>query len=158
MLKEKFRLFRRGTLFILKVLTVIGLTAMFIFTLTHYYPEANFYFKGFVVFALLYAFIYTAFGTFMGCFRIGRQRLRNLSVSHMVTIALTNAIVYLILCLIALKMLTVLPLFLLSMAQVVIAVLFTIITNRIYYILYPPRASLFIRSAGETNEEILDKF
>ena len=149
MSNNKVLTFRSGILFIVKIIIVTLMALMFVFVLKNYYKEVDYYFKGYVVFGFLYYVIYAAFSSIYGCFKTGKQRIRTISFSHMLTIIFTNSIVYIIICLIATQMLNLIPILILSAAQTIACVFLSFFANKIYTILYPARGSFLICTEKE---------
>ncbi len=103
-----------------------------------------------------YALIMYLFTNLYGGFKIGYLRLMDVLYSQMLSLLCTNVIAYLQICLISREYLTVRPLLLMTLAQVVIILVWVFICKSIYALLYPPRQMLLIYD-DRSPKEILNK-
>ncbi|NLI53424.1 MAG: glucose-1-phosphate thymidylyltransferase RfbA [Clostridiales bacterium] len=112
----------------------------------HYYPETDFWFKGFLVFAFLYVVVFLAFASTYRTFNIGTMRYRELIFTYILTTFLTNFIFYFILSLTAKQLLTAAPLGIMTLVQWGAAILLYFGADRLYNALYPARQSVVVCS------------
>ncbi|MEZ4627146.1 MAG: hypothetical protein R2912_03295 [Eubacteriales bacterium] len=76
----------------------MALTAgAFLYLVTHYYPETDFWFKGYLVFVFLYLVVFLALASTYNSFNIGTIRYRELMFMQFASSTLTNFIFYFIL-------------------------------------------------------------
>lgn len=118
----------------------------FIYTIYNYYPQTDFWFKGFVVFAFLYAALFMLMVSFYRCFRIGTLRFREIIFSYYLVIFITNFIIYFVLSLTAKMLLDTVPLWTMTLVQICAGTLLYIGADRLYFVLYPARSSIVICS------------
>ena len=129
----------------------------FLYLVTHYYPETDFWFKGYFVFVFLYLVVFLAFASTYRCFNIGTTRYRELLFTYILSSVLTNFIFYFILSLTAKQMLPVAPIGIMTVAQWLGAALFYFFADRIYNVLYPARQSIVICSVDKHETAVFRK-
>ena len=103
-----------------------------------------------------YALIMYLFTRLYGGFQIGYLRLMDVLYSQMLSLACTNVITYVQICLISREYLTAQPLLIMTLVQIVVILLWIFICKTIYALLYPPRQMLLIYD-DKSPREILDK-
>ena len=152
-MKEEYNLPRfsprrfKGTLILLCKLAITALTAgAFLYLVLNYYPETDFWFKGFLVFVFLYLVVFLAFASTYRSFNIGTMRYRELIFTYILATFLTNFIFYFILSLTAKQLLDVSPLGLMTLVQWAAGLLLYWGADRLYYALYPARQSVVVCS------------
>ena len=111
------RKFKHGVIFLVKAAITAALLAAFLYTTVRYYPQTDFHFWGFVVFAVLYLAVFLLLASLYRCLSIGIIRLRELVPSLLIAVFLANCIIYLVLSLTAKALLPLLPLLLMQLAQ-----------------------------------------
>lgn len=130
------------------VLLLLVQTAVFAYTWLYcYWDEGALYFvRGNYVLIGLYALTTFLLLKLYGGFKIGQVRLQEMLYSQILTVLCVNAVTYLWLCLIGRwKFMTNLaPIAYMTIANVVIVVLWTLIVNKLYVKLYPPRQILMV--------------
>lgn len=148
----------KGAVIFLCKLAITALTAYaFIYLATHYYPETDFWFKGYLVFAFLYLVVFLAFASTYRCFNIGTMRYRELLFTYILSSFLTNFIFYFILSLTAKQLLLVTPIAIMTLAQWVAMSLLYFGADRLYYLLYPARLSIVICSKDKHETAVFRK-
>lgn len=137
----------KGSLILLCKLAISAVTAgAFLYLVLNYYPETDFWFKGFVVFEFLYLVVFVAFASTYHSFNIGTTRYRELIFTYILSTFLTNFIFYFILSLTAKKLLPIAPLGYMTLIQWGAALLLYWGADRLYYALYPARQSVVVCS------------
>ena len=136
-------------MFMFKSLVSIFCVASFMFVLFNNYKAATFENRGNFVFVALYFSILFIMTVTYGCFRIGKQRVKELSFSFFIALFITNFFTYFIMSLIAERMLYVVPMLLLSLGQLVFAIMIFIVSNALYPILFPARDALYLCGADK---------
>lgn len=135
----------KGSLIIFSKLAITAATAgAFLYLVLFYYPETDFWFKGFVVFVFLYLVVFLAFSSTYRALNIGTTRYRELIFVYILSTVLTNFIFYFILSLTAKKLLPVAPLGVMTLVQWGVALLLYFAADRLYYALYPARKSVLV--------------
>lgn len=140
----------KGSLILFCKLAIMAATAgAFLYLVLKYYPETDFWFKGFVVFVFLYLVVFLAFAATYRCFNIGTMRYRELTFAYVLSTFLTNFIFYFILSLTAKKLLSATPLLIMMLVQWAMALLLYFFADRLYYLLYPARKSIVVCSRNK---------
>ena len=103
-----------------------------------------------------YALIMYLITSLYGGFKIGYLRLMDVLYSQLLALAGTNIIAYLQICLISREYLTVRPLAIMTVIQVIVILVWVFICKTLYAFLYPPRQMLLIYD-DRSPKEILDK-
>lgn len=141
-----------------KALILAATGYAFLYLILHYYPETDFWFKGFVIFEFLYLVIFLAFSSTYNCFSIGVTRLRELIFSYILTTATTDFIIYFVLSLTAKMMLPPGPLFYMMLCQWGVAIVLYTGSDLLYYALNPARSAIVVCSAEKRELATLGKF
>lgn len=155
---DKLRKYRKGIMFFLKILITLSALTIFMYALFEYYSQATYANKGNFIVAFLYFVVFLTFSSTYNCFMIGILRLRELVASYCIAIFFTNAIFYFVMSLIARAMLGLVPIFLISVVQSIVAMLLYVEANRIYFKLYPARDCVVVCSDNPGDLLIVEKF
>ena len=148
----------KGSLIFLCKLAITAFTAgAFLYLVLHYYPETDFWFKGFVVFVFLYLVVFLAFASTYHCFNIGTMRYRELVFTYILATFLTNFIFYFILSLTAKQLLSLAPLGWMTLAQWGAGLLLYWGADLLYYALYPSRQSVVVCSKDKHEVSVFRK-
>ena len=129
----------------------------FLYLVTHFYPETDFWFKGYLVFVFLYFVVFLAFASTYRCFSIGTMRYRELLFTYILSSFLTNFIFYFILSLTAKQLLKMGPISVMMLVQWAAAALLYFGADRIYYVLYPARESIVVCSKDKHEATVFRK-
>ncbi len=148
----------KGTLILLCKLAITAATAgAFLYLVLNYYPETDFWFKGFLVFVFLYLVVFLAFASTYQSFNIGTMRFRELLFTYFLATFLTNFIFYFILSLTAKQLLSIAPLGIMMLVQWVAGLLLYFGADRLYYALYPARKSVVVCSKDKHEIAVFKK-
>lgn len=147
---------RRGIVFVLKVILVVIITIPFYFILEGMSIPYNE--KGNWLALALYGFLFIILGSPYDVFRIGILRIRELYLSSIITIILTNFISYIVISLISRQIEKIFPFLILLVVQIIIMAIYYIVSNKIYYSLYPARDTVFIHANSDYERDIVKKF
>ena len=105
-----------------KILFLICVSVIFYIFFMNFYQPATFYFKGNVLFLLLYIFILCCFMLTYGCFKIGEASIQDLLFSFCLATLITNIVGFLTICLFARALLKIYPLLIAYILQITFAV------------------------------------
>lgn len=153
-----FLKFRHAIQSLIKVLILLGATAAFIWCVVRWYPESDFHFWGYVMFAVLYLIVLVSFVNMYRCFNIGTLRKRELTIGFFIAMFLTNFVMYFVLCLLCKFIVNGFPLGLVTLIQIVYGVLLLLLANTIFFKLRPSRDAIMILSASHKEQDTLAKF
>lgn len=151
------RQFKGSVIFLCKLAITAVTAGAFLYLVTHYYPETDFWFKGFLVFVFLYLVVFLAFATTYRCFNIGTTRYRELYFTYILSSFLTNFIFYFILSLTAKQLLNVAPIAVTMVVQWAAAALLYFGADMLYYLLYPARQSIVVCSKDKHETAVFRK-
>lgn len=103
-----------------------------------------FFKKGDWLMLAVYGILVLFFSRMYGGLRIGYLEKGNVMYSQVLSIILVNTITYLQIALLAKRFLNILPFFLMSLCDIVIICIWTLLANRLFQKLFPPRRMLLI--------------
>lgn len=142
------------------VLLMLMQTGVFAFVWFHFYGDigASHFVRGNYVFIGLYALMMYFLLKLYGGFKVGQVRVQELLYSQILTILCVNAVAYLQMCLIGkwLFMTNFLPVVYMTVANIVVAIVWSLCTNKLYLAIYPPRQMLVIYG-GKAPEHLVRK-
>ena len=141
-------------MFFLKATVILMLSTSFFGVWQNWYRDALFGKRGNYVVAFVYVAALLVFGSVYDAFKVGIYRMHELSYSLSLAALFTNFFTYLILCLIARRMMNPLGMILLLVAQVVIIILMMYLMSHVYFSLYKARRVLAIFEHGNQNDII----
>ena len=151
---EILKKFRNTVLFFLKVLVIVTVTTAFIGVWQNFYDETLYRGSGNLLFVALYVAIFVVFGSIYDGFKVGIQRVHELSYSLSLSVFFSNCFIYVILCLIAGNMLNPLPLIILTVCQVFVLIGLMYSLSHVYFALHTARKVLAVFDANSRNDII----
>lgn len=141
---------------------VLGATNLFIYdlialaTIMVCYTNYFFYYSnGYTVFFLLYLALFAVFGRLFDAFNLGNTTTTDLFISHSLTLIFCNGFIYVVLCLIALKIIPLKPIMLLQLIGMFVGALLLIVEDYFLKKNYPP--ARFICIYGEEHNSLIGK-
>ncbi|MDO5153688.1 MAG: exopolysaccharide biosynthesis polyprenyl glycosylphosphotransferase [Eubacteriales bacterium] len=126
------------------LLEVLILTLLYYFVWKQGYALSYFAYKGKYVLMGVYALLLYVFFMNADCTMFGQLHLMDLIIGQIISLFLVNFITYFQLCLIANSMLSVSPILLLFVMEIVVSVLLVYAYTRLYHKLYAPHDMLLI--------------
>ena len=150
--------FRHAILSLIKGLICLSAIASFIACVAIYYPESDFHFWGYVMFAALYLIVFLANANMYRCFNIGMLRRRELVFSFCIASFLTNFIMYFVISLLCKFIIDPLPLLAVLLFQWAAGLLLLLLANRVFFLLRPVRDAAMVCSQDQHETETLEKF
>ncbi len=146
--------YRRTLLLALRAVYVVALSAVFFIGWRMGYEEPEFFLKGYYFTLAVYAVLVMLFMSIYGGVRVGVQRLGSPS---MLALFITDFVMYLMFCLIAFKLLPVMPMALIMLAQWALAVFVCYWLNRVYFKIHPVREVIAVVSDSYDDQATLNK-
>lgn len=141
---------------------VLGATNLFIYdlialaTIMVCYTNYFFYYSnGYTIFFLLYLALFAVFGRLFDAFNLGNTTTTDLFISHSLTLIFCNGFIYVVLCLIALKIIPLKPIMLLQLIGMFVGALLLIVEDYFLKKNYPP--ARFICIYGEEHNSLIGK-
>ena len=149
---------KKLVLLIMKALLPLLTGCCFFFTVREYYnPITGFFYKGFVLFTVLYAVIYLFFLRMYGGTKIDTEKPRNLILSNFIALFFANVLIYIMLSLLALRFVSPIPLMLSLIVQ-------AILCTGLYYgfvavtkALFPPLLTVAIITESDNDADATEK-
>lgn len=114
-----------------------------------------YYSNGYLVFFLIYLILFVLFGRLFNMFAIGDTTTTDLFLSTSLTLVFSNLLIYLILCLITLRIIPLWPILLMLFLQILAGALLNYIENRYIRINFPPVRVVAIY--GESHYNLIGK-
>ncbi len=149
--------YRRMLLMILRIIYIIALCAVFFIGWRTGYEEPEFFLKGYIFTLAVYTVLIMLFMSIYGGMRVGVQRLGSLVYSSMLSLFITDFVMYLMFCLIAFKLLPVAPMLLIMAAQWAVAIFVCYWLNRAYFKIHPVREVIAVVSESQDDQATLNK-
>ena len=118
----------------------------------------NYYFyysNGYVVFFLMYLGLLAVFGKLFDFFNLGETTTTDLYISHSLTLLFSNGFIYIVLCLITLRIIPIWPFILMQVIGMIFAALLLIGEDAYLRKHYPP--AKFICIYGEEHTDLIGK-
>ena len=138
------------------ICNVVLYLGLFLLIVSNFYKNVvNNSYYGYTLISIIYVILYIIFGKMCEIFELGETRVYDLFLSYSLTLFITNFFIYFVNSLISTKMVSVWPLILLQILDMVILGFILLGENRYIRDNYPiPKA---IAIFGEPNYEILEK-
>lgn len=123
----------------LSITNVFVLEIIFLATLMMGYLDYFFYYSnGYLVFFVLYLILFIIIGRLFDAFDLGNTTTTDLFLSHSLTLLVCNFMVYIILCLITLRLIPVGPILLMQMVDMISMALLLYMENKYIKLNFPP--------------------
>lgn len=123
--------------------------------MTCYVDYYFYYSNGYVIFFLLYLSLFAIFGKLFGSFSLGDTTTTDLFISHSLTLFFSNFFIYVILCLITLRLIPVWPILLCQAIGMFFAAILLIGEDSFLKRNYPP--SKFVCVCGKGHKDLVGK-
>ena len=153
-MKKKNDEYSRMLSFFMSLLILVSLTVAFIYVWADINEDIvlAFYKKGHIVIAILYFILQYLFSRIYGALKIGFYKVSDIVYSQMLTTLIVDFIMYLVMSLVARQMLSLAPMLLLLIIQLIIVIAWAYIGTFIYKKVYPPyRLIVVYGSKSATN-------
>lgn len=151
---EILKKFRNSVMFFLKVLVIATITTAFVGVWQNYYQETLYKGTGNILLVALYIAIFIVFGNIYDGFKVGIHRVHELSYSLSLAVVFSNCFIYVILSLIADKILNPLPLIILTVFQVFILIWLMYSLSHVYFALHTAHKVLAVFDSNNRNDII----
>ncbi len=148
---------RKSIMLLVKIMIVAAVTVGFIQVWITGYVESLFSNKGNYVVILSFVLLFTVFSSLYGAFKIGIYRIHEIIYSFSLATVFTNAIMYLELSLIAREMVSIRPMLMGIIYQILVVALCSFCANTIYFKLYPPRRLVAVFGDDVSGFELIQK-
>ena len=149
MLKNSERT-RKSLAIIYGLCLVIIMSIMFVWVFMNMYDDTIFYYRnGNYVLMVLYALEYIVFSKMYESTKLGESSFLDLIISNLIASLFTNAIMYIIISLIAFEFIGLWGFVFLIIIQLIAIILVTYIFNKYYYHKFPPRKTLLLYAKND---------
>ncbi len=131
--------FRKTILLFLRTIQLTAFILTFYYIMFEYYSHATLFYWGNVLLVVSYAFMLLIFTLVYGGVRVGVLRLPELIFSMLLALVFSNILMYIQLSLTAQQLLDPIPMLYLLLLQFVEVLIFSIISNKVYFKIYTAR-------------------
>ncbi len=150
--------FKRLISFALTLLLLAILTGAFAFVWYKYYSERivlPYYRRGNWVLIGIYCILVWLFFKAYNGFKFGYLKKTDMLYSQLISIVCVDFVAYFMISLIGRDFMHVMPMFALLLADLVIILLWTLITGKIYFLIYPPRRLIILYGSHQAASLVL---
>ncbi len=146
---------RRTVTFLINFVSVAILTYVFYRIWMRYFLEfAYFYNFGNYAITVVYCIFLVMFNVFFGGYNIGYAKVSDLIFSQMIAMFFANTVLYVIADLVARYIVPARPFVIYFLVEVVIAAVLLIISNAVYYHIFPPRKAILVYEQDDPSVEM----
>ncbi len=145
---------RNTVMFFMKCSVVAIIAVAFVGIWQNYYSETLYYGRGNYLLVSLYVALFVVFGSVYDGFKVGIMRVHELSYSLSLAVLFSNGFIYIILCLIAERVLNPLALLALTVFQVIVIIACMHSLSSAYFALYKARRVLAVFDPSMRNDII----
>lgn len=140
-----------------KLIIALCTAGAFLYVLLNAYPEKDVWFRGIILFELLYAALFGILAGTYKSFRIGILRYKELLFTYILSTFIVNLIMYFALSLSAKQLLSVGPMLEMTLVQWISGAILYKLSDVIYFRLHPARNSLIILSSDRHEYSFIEK-
>lgn len=149
---------KKSVMIVLKALVPVAAASIFLETLWYFYSTlTHFYYNGYILLAVLYGVIFAVFLHMYGGTKIDTEKKRNLILACTIALFITNAIIYVMLSLVALRFFNPLALIASIFVQIAVCSLLYLVLSASVRIIYPPLSCIAVTSGSESDTLTLEK-
>jgi exopolysaccharide biosynthesis polyprenyl glycosylphosphotransferase len=148
---------RKTVMFLIKFFIIAAMALGFLNVWYNYYGDTIYPGNGNYVVLASYLFLLIVFSELYGAFKVGVNRLHEVTYSLCLAAIFTNVIMYMELSLIARRMIEILPYLGGFVYQIVVAIIGCYCANLIYFKIYPARRMIAIFADDEEGTAIIRK-
>lgn len=155
---NKYEEYKKTIMFIDGLVLVLLEVAFFAYIWLNYYNVSHdyFYWKGNMLVYIVYAVLIFLICHLYGGYKVGKYRKLEIAFSQGLSIICANLLIYILVALIDRHLVNPLPIIAITGIDCVLIIIWTYISQSIYYKLYPPRDMLLIYG-GEYPQTFIDK-
>lgn len=140
--------YKKTILFIISLISIMLMTAVFSYVWYNYYFDTmyrfKFYRRGNYMLIALYAVVLLFFSSMYGGFKIGQLRKAEVMLSQCLSLFMTNVVTYIVISLLAFRLVNPTVLFLMMLVEMVISSIFNYIAIYFYNSIFQPWKILLI--------------
>ncbi len=153
--KKKFEQYKRLVRFVAGAAVVLCVTFIFIVFWKENYNEGivfPFYYKGYWLVGVFYAFFFIMFSHLYGGMKYGYLKSTNIIFSQILSIVCTNIAIYLETVLLSAKFVTVLPMFKITAIEMIGIIIWSTLFDRLFKLLFPPHKIVVLYQEYDPSE------
>ena len=159
---SKIETFKRTLILMCSMLGVLLLTLIYGYTWLnvlpgHYVWKINLFFKGHILLIVIYGVLLFFFTSVLGGLRVGYLKPMDVFLSNVFALIIVNIVSYAQISLMELRLFKASPMIVMTVIQIVFAGIWTMLSNYLYHIFFPPRKLLFVHGDRPV-DDIVSKF
>ena len=159
---SKIETFKRTLILMCSMLGVLLLTLIYGYTWLnvlpgHYVWKINLFFKGHILLIVIYGVLLFFFTSVLGGLRVGYLKPMDVFLSNVFALIIVNIVSYAQISLMELRLFKASPMIVMTVVQIVFAGIWTMLSNYLYHIFFPPRKLLFVHGDRPV-DDIVAKF
>ncbi|MDY2627204.1 MAG: sugar transferase [Lachnospiraceae bacterium] len=146
---------------VVKLLNLLLMTVIFAGSWYMYYSDRAFvqyYNKGNYLIILIFTILYFLLGRVYEAFQISHFRISEMIYSQSLAAVISDAIMYVIICLLTLDAPNILPLMMTFICQLLISICWSFLSHRWYFSTFMPRRTAVVYDVREGLEKLVDEY
>lgn len=147
-MRRNYDPYKKTILFGLSLISIVFMMMIFAYFWYHTYAATmyvyHFYRKGNYAMIALYGMLLYFFSRMYGALRIGQLRRIEVLLSHFLAAFMANVVIYIVICLLAFRMVNPGGIFLMQLLDCVVASFWTMFASQVYTRIFPPWRILLI--------------
>ena len=147
----------RAVLRLVKLLNVALMTAASLWICSHFYDDIGWSGIG-VYLGLIFCILYMTYGRIYESFLISLVRITEMVYSQALALVMSDGILYLVICLMAKKLVSPLPVLGLFVLQMMISVLWCVCAHKWYFTQFPPKRTAVIYDRGRDVGDLIGAY
>ena len=158
-MKEKMLGLKRTVMFVTTCIILLSNTLLFGYAWQSSYSDTiilPFYRRGNILVIVIYGLLLYIFTKIYSGYKIGFIKLSEIIYSQVLSLLFVNVVTYLQISLIGRRFLSLSPMLWMTGIQIIVIIVWAILTNKLYFFIYPPRKTMLVHD-GADSELIIKK-
>lgn len=158
-MKEKMLGLKRTVMFVTTCIILLSNTLLFGYAWQSSYSDTiilPFYRRGNILVIVIYGLLLYIFTKIYSGYKIGFIKLSEIIYSQVLSLLFVNVVTYLQISLIGRRFLSLSPMLWMTVIQIIVIIVWAILTNKLYFFIYPPRKTMLLHD-GADSELIIKK-
>lgn len=145
----------------IKVVSVLLTVGLFVICWNEYYSKhtvAQFYWKGNYLVFLVYTVIFLSFSKVYDSLQISMTKVGEIVYSQVLAIGLSDFVIYIVICLLSKRLPWLVPGMLCFAAQSVCAALWSVLANKLYFLLFKAKRSMIVQDHRDGMDRLIEQY
>jgi len=155
------KLMHKAVLRFAVLINIALLACPFVYSWFLYYADrikTPYYMRGNWLVIALFVILYIAFSQTYDAFLISYNRISEMVYSQGLALAISDAIMYIVISLLSLKLVNVIPFLLVFLAQILLSVLWSFATQKWYFATYKPKRTAIVYDIRQGMENLISEY